>query len=1042
MPHRIIHVLLVEDNPTDALVIREELAPAAGVSFVVTQAERLGEALQRLKDQPCDVVLLDLNLPDSNGFATFARLREAAAVVPIIIVTENAEAELALKAVQAGAQDYVVKRNLNERLLPRTIRYAMERKRSVEALALAHVQLRQLLDHSPAVIYAWKIEGAKFMPHLVSENIAPLLGFKPSEVMSYDWWLGHLHPADLEPAVASIAETLAQATSHTEYRLQHKDGTYRWVDDNRRLVRSAAGQPTELVGIWTDITERKRTEESLRLLSSAVEQSKESILITDAELDLPGPRILFVNPAFTQMTGYTAEEAIGRTPRMLQGPRTDAAVMRRLREYLSRGEVFAGQAVNYRKDGTAFQVEWQAAPIRNPAGVVTHFVAIQRDITKRMQDEELLRRNEAEQRQLAERLVAAQAVGKVGSWETDLVTREVIWSAETHRIFETSPDTFGPTHQRFLALVHPDDRAAVDLAFNRILLPDQPGVIEHRVVLAGGRSKTIEERWRVFYDAHGVALRAVGTCQDITERRAMDESLRASEELFRQVVENIHEVLWLKDVKSKQKLYISPSYEAIWGRTCASLYAAPDTWISTIHELDRDRMLRVAGNPAPEGGYDEIYRIVRPDGSVRWVHDQAFPIRDEAGVVYRVVGVAEDITERKQLEEQSLRAQRLENIGLLAAGISHDLNNVLAPIGMAVSLLRNHVTSSSDLRLLDILEKCGERGAGLVRLILGFAQGAGGEPRLVQVKHLLHDISGIITQTFPKSILLREDVPNDLWPVMANLTQIHQVLLNLCVNARDAMPSGGTIQLRAANCRLDAAAARAIEGAAPGAWLMLQVSDSGTGITPEVLARIWEPFFTTKAAGQGTGLGLSTVRGIVETCRGFTTIETEVGRGTTVRVYLPAEHSSGDPQGTLAPSAASRGQGELILLVDDERSIREIARDTLRHAGYRVVVAADGAEAIRVYEAQRAEIALVITDLDMPLIEGAALATFLRGKNPALKILAMSGSSSRSTQEKPCEFASAFMAKPFTVEQLLRHVGQLLHRDPAHIPTEVSWPAS
>ncbi|MDI1319135.1 MAG: ATP-binding protein, partial [bacterium] len=266
-----------------------------------------------------------------------------------------------------------------------------------------------------------------------------------------------------------------------------------------------------------------------------------------------------------------------------------------------------------------------------------------------------------------------------------------------------------------------------------------------------------------------------------------------------------------------------------------------------------------------------------------------------------------------------------------------------------------------------------------------------------------------------------------LWPVLANPTQIHQVLLNLCVNARDAMPSGGTLTLCAENCVLDAVAARAIEGAAPGAWLMLQVADTGTGISPGVLARVWEPFFTTKAAGLGTGLGLSTVRGIVATYQGFTTLQTAPGRGTIVSVYLPADLKSLAASDSTHPHPVAHGRSELILLVDDEKSIRDIAEAILVKFGYRVVTAADGAEALEIFEVQGTEIALIITDLDMPLLNGSTLAGLLRASRPALKILAMSGIASLYTRAKPCEFATAFMSKPFTVEILLKNVRELLH---------------
>jgi two-component system, cell cycle sensor histidine kinase and response regulator CckA len=346
---------------------------------------------------------------------------------------------------------------------------------------------------------------------------------------------------------------------------------------------------------------------------------------------------------------------------------------------------------------------------------------------------------------------------------------------------------------------------------------------------------------------------------------------------------------------------------------------------------------------------------------------------------------------------------------------------------MAAALLRNHISNPGDIRLLDTLDRCAERGAALVRQILGFVHGIGGEPRVIQLKHLLRDIVEVAHETFPKSIVLEDNVPNELWPVVVNPTQIHQVMLNLCVNARDAMPDGGALRLSAENISLDDQTALSIEGATPGAWLMLEIADTGTGIPPGVLAQMWQPFFTTKAPDKGTGLGLSTVRGIVETHHGFITVQTAAGRGTTFRIYLPAAESAVPLVSSESAPLAVRGRGELILLADDEPSIRDAADTVLRHAGYRVVTASDGSEAATLFESRAGEFALVITDVDMPNVGGAALAGVIRAFSPHLKILAMSGLASRDSKIKPSEFADAFIAKPFRAEVLLSNVSRLLN---------------
>ena len=395
-----------------------------------------------------------------------------------------------------------------------------------------------------------------------------------------------------------------------------------------------------------------------------------------------------------------------------------------------------------------------------------------------------------------------------------------------------------------------------------------------------------------------------------------------------------------------------------------------------------------------------------------------------------------EMAAKKRLDDQFLRAQRLESIGMLASGIAHDLNNVLAPIILAAPVLREHATNPDDLRIISSLEKSAERGVDLVRQILTFAQGVGGGHQLVEVKHLMQETTSVVGETFPKNIRVVDNVPADLWPIMADPTQIHQVLLNLCVNARDAMPSGGVLTIKAENCLLDERGAKKIDGAMAGAWLVLHVEDTGTGIPPEALGHIWEPFYTTKDADKGTGLGLSTVRGIVDHHRGFISLKTQPGRGTTFRVYLPAAEIPAK-SGHLDPvrPCAVRGNGELILIVDDEAQIRDITAAILSRHGYRVLIAGDGSEAVALFASRSSEISVVVTDMSMPNLDGAVLANIVQHLNPLVKILAMSGLSSNGGESKMRQFTGAFLFKPFKVEALLQAVNQLLHPE---LVTEVA----
>jgi two-component system, cell cycle sensor histidine kinase and response regulator CckA len=388
--------------------------------------------------------------------------------------------------------------------------------------------------------------------------------------------------------------------------------------------------------------------------------------------------------------------------------------------------------------------------------------------------------------------------------------------------------------------------------------------------------------------------------------------------------------------------------------------------------------------------------------------------------------ICTDITEQTKLKEKYERAQRLQSLGMLAASVAHDFNNILTPIQMSVPMLQERLSHRDDLALLETIQACVVQGALVTRQVLGFAQGTGSEARAIQVEPILREVAGIVRESFPRSITLETDTPSDLRSVMANPTQIHQVLLNLCVNARDAMPQGGRLRLGARNCVLDEEAAARIEGARKGAWLVLFVEDTGTGIAPELLPHIWEPFFTTKSSDKGTGLGLSTVRRIVETHAGFISIDTAAGRGTAFRVFLPPIGSGTLKQEPDAPRKTPGGDGKKILVVDDEIAIREVTKAALTKAGYHVATAANGAAALETSKARPDQFDLVLTDIDMPELDGENLALALAAIRPTLPVLAMSGLSSESTRVDPTKFSGGFLPKPFTVLQLLLAVRRAL----------------
>ncbi|GEM_PF-6927340 len=407
-------------------------------------------------------------------------------------------------------------------------------------------------------------------------------------------------------------------------------------------------------------------------------------------------------------------------------------------------------------------------------------------------------------------------------------------------------------------------------------------------------------------------------------------------------------------------------------------------------------------------------------------------VRDINGSPKSVLMVNTDITEKKVLEKQFLRAQRVESIGTLAGGIAHDLNNVLAPILMSVEVFRSKFTDEASQRMLGSLERSARRGAEMVKQVLTFARGVEGERMTLQPKHLIKEMQSIVTETFPKNIEIHTRVPQDILTISGDATQLHQVLLNLSVNARDAMPEGGTLTLAVDNCIVDSTMADMHEGASPGQHVVISVSDTGCGIAPDVIHRIFDPFFTTKDVGVGTGLGLSTVLSIVKSHGGFITVNSVVGEGSEFHIYLPASQTSESRKSLRDPAVMPFGQSELILVVDDEAAICQITKSTLESFGYQVMTASDGTEGVSLHSKHRDRIKVIITDMMMPVMSGPEMIRTIRSTDHEVRIIATSGLSSGYAGLDE-DFIDAILPKPYTADRLLGILHELLETDSKRI---------
>jgi two-component system, cell cycle sensor histidine kinase and response regulator CckA len=465
----------------------------------------------------------------------------------------------------------------------------------------------------------------------------------------------------------------------------------------------------------------------------------------------------------------------------------------------------------------------------------------------------------------------------------------------------------------------------------------------------------------------------------------------------------------------------SPELEALYGLAPGSFDDSISAWLQVIHPEDRPKVeSQIWGSVKSGQGLATDFRTISPTGEVRWIALKSSTFADEVGKPFRAIGIHMDITGTKQLEAQFLHAQRLESLGTLSSGIAHDLNNILTPMLAVAQLLPIRLPNLDDrtANLLKILESSAHRGADLISQILSFARGIEGKRVCLQPHHLLHEIEKILHETLPKSIAIDPTIPADLWTILGDMTQLHQVLMNLCINGRDAMPEGGTLAISAANQIVTGDRINGYPDRQAGTYVAISVTDTGMGIPAEQLDRIFDPFYTTKDVGKGTGLGLSAVLGIIKSHGGFVDVHSEIDRGSTFVVYIPACQSQ------LTPSADDLklplGGGELILVIDDELAISELIKITLESYNYRVITANDGAAGIDLYTDRATEISLVLIDVMMPGIDGYTTVKNLHQINSRPKIIAMSGlNSTESVTKSERVGCSDFLPKPFTTSELL-----------------------
>lgn len=539
--------------------------------------------------------------------------------------------------------------------------------------------------------------------------------------------------------------------------------------------------------------------------------------------------------------------------------------------------------------------------------------------------------------------------------------------------------------------------------------------------LPDGRQRFIQIAKVPLFDPHGRVVGVQGVFWDVTEQRQAEEAIREQAELLNLA----GDAIIVRDPAGRTAFW-NLGAERLYGWSAAEARGQPT---ANLTRDDADKLMEIELSLQTRGEWSGELKQQARSGNELAVMSRWTLVRDQRGQPRSALIINTDLTERKRLETQFLRAQRMEGVGTLASGLAHDLNNILAPIVISVPLLRGKLTEAETGEVVATIENSARRGASIIRQLLTFGRGVEGERIPVQVRYLIEDTVKIARETFPRSIRLRTLIPDELWSVSGDPTQIHQVLFNLAVNARDAMPSGGELCFAAQNLVLDEQYAAMNIKARPLPHILVRVQDTGTGIPREIRDKIFDPFFTTKEVGKGTGLGLSTVAGIVKSHGGFIELDTEPGRGTAFSIYLPALPDARQVDGIVDPVPSPNGSGESILVVDDEDSVRDATRKMLERHGYRALTAGEGSQALALFSTKLGEINLVITDVDMPVMDGLALVRVLRKMAPRLQIIASTGLSTDQRIEALRQLGiERPLFKPYTADELLQAVHTALHK--------------
>jgi two-component system cell cycle sensor histidine kinase/response regulator CckA len=997
-------ILIVEDE----VMLAKELARGLQKSGyeVVGRATTGQDAVRMAEETEPDLILMDIMLEGEMDGIRAAELMRSRLDTAIIYLTAHTATDVFERAKITEPYGYLTK-PVSPQELGRTVEMALYKRQMDKKLKESEERLRSILDAWPEMVF---LSNPKFKI-LWANKTAMEMNPDVLGQTCYEAYPGSNTPCSGCPIERSLQTRRPE--SNEIYQPTIFGGSH-WEDFSIPLV-DAEGTVVSVVTIARNITERWKAEQDLQ----ASQDRYRTILKTAMDgfwlFDTEG-RLLAVNDAYCEMTGYSRDKLIGMKISMLEAVETGEGVAEHIRKIMQEGyDRF--ETLQRRKDGNLIDVE---VSVRFLQGEQGSFFAFVRDITDRKRAQRALAESEEELR-------LTLGATTDGIWKWNFRTNELAFSPNYYKMLGYEPDEFPGTFENWLDLLHSEDRA-VALQVAEQYLQTKPDLYENQFRL---RTKRGEYRWIratarvVERDAEGESVRMIGNHEDITDRKNAEEALRASEQKYRSLFQDSRDAVYVS-CREGRFIDVNQSFCELFGydREELGTVEAAQLYVNPADRQTFQQTIEKKGSVK-----DFSLQLRRKDGEVFEALETASVRFSETGEILGYQGILRDVTERKTLERQLLQAQKMESIGTLAGGIAHDFNNILQVVlGYSDMLLSVRKPGSAEYDELRAILDAARDGSDLAKRILAFSRKLEVNTRPVDLTNELNRIRKTLTRLIPKMVKVDLVLEDDLKMVEADKSQIEQLLLNLAVNAHHAMPDGGSLTIQASNEIVNEENCKSRVGLEPGEYVLLSVTDTGSGMDKEVVQHIFEPFYTTKNPGEGTGLGLAMVYGIVKSHHGHIECHSEPGVGTTFKIYLPALVEETEPDTHLTAAMPAFGT-ETILLVDDEERVRKLGEMMLTRSGYHVLTAANGNEALEVFNRFKNRIALVVLDLIMPEMGGKQCLEELLKIDPEVRVLIASGySGNRPTGDAPPSGGVDLIRKPYAAKEFLRMVRKVIDR--------------